>query len=445
MRMNLVGLGVVVSLGVWAAGCTVKAADNSGSDGGSGGPGDGGGTDPGDAGATEDVATVPTATIDAPQILNAGGPVMATPKIVPIYFGNDAFQAQLTTFLGKLPKSTYWKTIASEYGVGDVTVAPAVVATEKAPTTAQDHGDPTAVSAVKTFLQTHLDGAHPGWPAADENAIYTVFYPATTTVKLDTAASCVQFGGYHNETTVGAKKIVYAILPRCSGSPDGLGDFEELTVATSHELFEAVSDPYPFSAAAFNLPDNDHLVWQDFPLPELADMCSANVDANAQSAELGFTVQRMWSNKAAREGHNPCVPELAAKPAYFNAIPQFTDSVPFNFSDNNGVTKIVNTKGIKLAVGQSKTIPVKLFADGQAAPWTVGGVDLASRLDPSGQTPPELTFTVDKDTGAAGDTIQMTITRASSATSDIGGSSFLIVSKQGKSGPAFFWTGFVAE
>jgi len=314
MRMKLVGLGIVASLGVWGAGCTIKSTppeDNP--DGGSSTPGDAGA--PGSDAAGDTAAPPPEITVDAPQILSAGGPVMKTPKVVPIYFANDAFQPQLQSFLGKLPKSAYWKAISAEYGVGDIGLADTpVVATEKAPTTAQDHGDPTAPSAIKTFLQDHLDGAHAGWPAADENSIYTIFYPATTTVKLDTAQSCAQFGGYHNETTVGATKIVYAILPRCSGAAEGLSDFDSLTVAASHELWEAASDPYPFTAAAFNQPDDAHLVWQEFPLPELGDMCAQNLNSNVKPAELGFTVQRMWSNLAAKHGHDPCVPNAATTP-----------------------------------------------------------------------------------------------------------------------------------
>src|SRR4029077_16479314 len=55
-------------------------------------------------------ATYPAFTIDAPQVVSSGGPVLAAPKVVPVYFGNDntSFTGQITTFLEALPKSTYW-------------------------------------------------------------------------------------------------------------------------------------------------------------------------------------------------------------------------------------------------------------------------------------------------------------------------------------------------
>src|SRR4051794_20999956 len=54
--------------------------------------------------------TYPAFTIDAPRALSLGGPVLATPHAVPIYFANDdaAFTAQLATFLHNLAASTFW-------------------------------------------------------------------------------------------------------------------------------------------------------------------------------------------------------------------------------------------------------------------------------------------------------------------------------------------------
>src|ERR1051326_8430483 len=73
---------------------------------------------------------------DAPQLVDMGGGVLATPKVQPIFFaGDDAMQAQTEPFLTQLAASDYWTTTTSEYGVGALTVLPTIVLTDTPPTT----------------------------------------------------------------------------------------------------------------------------------------------------------------------------------------------------------------------------------------------------------------------------------------------------------------------
>src|SRR5438132_1467225 len=74
-----------------------------------------------------------------PAAKSSGGPILATPNIIPIFFPGDADQDTLTTFVRALPSSAYWKEITSEYGVGATTTGdPIVVTNETAPQTITD-------------------------------------------------------------------------------------------------------------------------------------------------------------------------------------------------------------------------------------------------------------------------------------------------------------------
>jgi hypothetical protein len=113
-------------------------------------------------------------------------------------------------------------------------------------------------------------------------------------------------------------------------------------------------------------------------------------------------VQRTWSNVSAKASHDPCVP-LSAGP-FFDSAPVLTDTVTFASS----ITGNVATKGVMIPVGQSKSIEVDLFSDGDTGgPWTVAAQDiLHERLDLASS----LSFTWDRTQGVNGEKLHLTIT-----------------------------------
>ena len=62
-----------------------------------------------------------------PRVVSRGGPVLASPKVIPIFFGSDPLQGRIEAFLRELASSTYWEAVTKEYGVGSLTIAPSVV------------------------------------------------------------------------------------------------------------------------------------------------------------------------------------------------------------------------------------------------------------------------------------------------------------------------------
>lgn len=350
-----------------------------------------------------------------PQMVKMSGDVLTTPKVVPIFFANDAtMQAQVENFLGMLPGSSYWSATTSEYGVGPIQVEPTIVTTDTPPTTDTD---------LATWIAGHFTGTN-GWPAApDPQAIYAVYLPEGVVLHTGFGDSCQAFGGYHDETATAAQQpVIYALMPRCTGG----SELDELTVVTSHELIEAATDPRVETAPAYGDLDPDHYIWAYTPGAEVGDMCEY-LGSAAQHLVGTYLVQRTWSNAAALAGHDPCVPALSG--AYMAAAPMLTDSVPLD-SIYGGT---IMTKGVEVPVGTSKTIDVNFFTDVPTESFSVAAVDVASFGGPD----PELTFSWDNQFGTNGAVRHLTITRAKAAAMQ--GSEFLLVVVRGHVQQSLWW------
>jgi hypothetical protein len=354
-----------------------------------------------------------------PQVIKLPGPVLAAPKVIPIFFmGDSAMQTQVEPYLQALVGSDFWKKTTSEYGVGDLTIGTSIVVTDAAPTTDD---------MLQSFIAGKLDGTHPEWPQPDGNVLYTVFLPSGVTLSTPWGSSCSSFGGYHSE---GMKpdntKFSYALMPRCGSSLD------EITITTSHELIEAATDPFPFTAGAYQQTDDPHLIWSYTPGGELGDMCEY-VAAASQRLVGNYAVQRSWSNASAAAGHDPCVPVMNTP--YLGAAPVLTDDTTLDLGDGTGAHP---TKGIQIAAGSQKTIEVDLFSDADAPDWTVKATDASALTGGSG----ELSFTWDKTTGHNGDKLMLTITHT--AAGQNGGSEFVISSRVNNRSVSLWW-GYVAN
>ena len=55
---------------------------------------------------------------DLPTAETLGGPVLASPRVQPIYFKGFPYPTDIDTFVTRLSASTYWPTVVAEYGVG---------------------------------------------------------------------------------------------------------------------------------------------------------------------------------------------------------------------------------------------------------------------------------------------------------------------------------------
>jgi hypothetical protein len=417
-------------------------------------------TDAGDAATDGQAAAVidngaPSTTYPAPHpplpdLVNAAkGPVLTTPKVALVFYPGDARGSDLEAFAGKVAGSTYWSATTAEYGASALSYAGMFELTGETP--------PKTISQVElqTKIADELASGKLGVP--DPQTIYTIVFPAGTTVTqvnpitnlLGPVLSCVGFSGYHDNVAValtdaGAKTdIAYAVIPTCNA------DLASLTSVMSHEWVEAATDPQVTSNgvfsvtggphAAFYAPDTDHSVWSLLGGGEAGDLCApSGPSIEFTPPEIGYRVQRTWSNVAARASHDPCVPHVAGS-AYFAAAPVLPQTVTFSTSFTGSVT----TKGMVVAVDASGTLEVDLFSDGDlSGPITVKAEDLLNTTYGSYGFAKTLDFAWDRTEGVNGEKLHLTVTVT--ASSFLGGAhAFMITASNGNRRQV--WPGLVVE
>jgi hypothetical protein len=468
MRSKVLGGAIVLAIVAAPLACGTSSGDDNHADGGgadgsttpdAGGDtataSDGPGGSEGAADAGPDVDNgAPSTNYPAPhpampQLVNkAGGPVLKTPKTYLVFYPGYPYETQLDDFATKLAASTYWATTTKEYGVGAVTYA------GKMELTGQTAPQNISSTDIQTWVEGQIKAGTFGTP--DPQAIYTIFYPQGTTITqpnpvstlLPSPQSCVAFGGYHDNAVVtpadgGAPQdFAYAVIPTCSTSVGAL------TSVVSHEWVEAATDPYLTSGGTFTLNggpnaafysvDQDHLVWDLLGGGEAGDQCEPEGQAiYVTPQDIGYPVQRTWSNLLAQGSHDPCTPAISG--AFFDAAPVLTESVTLN----SAITGSITTKGVTIPVGQSKTIEVDLFSDGDTGgPWQVTADDLLYKYYGSYGFPKTLSFAWDRTQGQNGEKLHLTVT-VTAASLIGGGHAFMITSTKGQRQAV--WPGLVIE
>lgn len=381
-----------------------------------------------------------------PELVNAmGGPVLASPKVKLVFYPGYTLEPYLTTFAQAMSTSTYWTQTTSEYGVGSLAYSGAVDLADTPPATITQ-------AAVHAWIASELQGGAFGTP--DPQTIYTVVYPKTTTVTqpnpvsalLGDVKSCQAFLGYHDNVSVaigdaGAQSFAYAVIPTCGG-------LDSLTETLSHEWIEAATDPQVTAAGVFTLtggpssaffgPDADHAIWALLAGGEAGDLCSSEgAGVFVTPADLARPAQRTWSNASAKASHDPCVPRPAG--AFFAAAPVLPETVSFEST----LTGKVTSKGVTIAQGESKTVEVDLFSDGDTqGAFVVSAADVLSTYYGSYGLKPTLTFAWDRTSGLNGEKLHLTITVTGA--SPVGGAhAFMITSSL--RGRQSVWPGLIVE
>jgi hypothetical protein len=118
----------------------------------------------------------------------------------------------------------------------------------------------------------------------DPDTIYGVYFPSGMKISLQGGTSCAAFCGYHGNFAYNGQDIKYAVFPYpdCRGcSLPGKAVTDMLTIVTSHEIREAVTDP-------------DLNAWFDAAGDEADDKCAWH--NLYQTAKGGFWVQPEYSN-----------------------------------------------------------------------------------------------------------------------------------------------------
>ncbi len=241
------------------------------------------------------------------QVTTFGGPIMAHPQLVPVFFSGDPDIATLTSFSRWIVSSDWLDEVGAEYGVGAGAMLGPVQLPMPAPSTITD------AQIVDMLFQGVTSGSLPA--PADGNlgdALYVFHLPVQTVETSGTETSCVDYGGYHNSVRRNGVELAYAVIATCPG--DRLTNIEFRELVTSHELIEAATDPLPGNHPAYRL-NNRTSPWSSTE-GEVGDLCE--LSGREVWREHGYVVQRSWSNIAAEAG-DPCVP-VPPNSVYFNLL-----------------------------------------------------------------------------------------------------------------------------
>jgi hypothetical protein len=372
------------------------------------------GTTTGSGGQGGSVPAVPA----QPQVVNLGGTVIAAAKIQLIAYTEDPMEPAVEGFITEFGATTEWAAQTSEYGVGPFTQLPAILIPGTPPTMLDDNAE--VGSPFQQTLAANVSGANPVWGAEDGSTIYVFLLPEGTNIS-SFGSCCSDFLGYHFEAAIGdgSTNAPYGVVCDCGvvqGIP--LTATQWITTTVSHEMVEAATDPYSHTGPAWVQTDDDDAIWTIATGGEIADMCEYNTDSNYTPPGSTYMLQRSWSNAAAKAGTDPCVPVPENGP-YFNSYAVFSDPITFQYGGP------WDTKGVHIAVGESKTIPVVLHSQSPTAgPWTIKAWDLENYLTgAAGNT----TVSLNKDVGSDGDVLQLTI-KVNSYDADFGGAGFILES-----------------
>jgi hypothetical protein len=231
-------------------------------------------------------------------LIDHGGPEMSNAAFRAIYWnasvanstatslGYSTISAQLNAFINVFASNSNWSnsatddyTIVQQYGSGNA-ISPALpnlgwrVDTQATKSRITDAG-------IQSYLASQFQS---GREIASADTLYGIYFPPNMRIALQGGSSCSSFCGYHSHFTYNGLLIKYAVFPytncaACSIAGKSVADI--LTIVTSHEIREAVTDSLGsawFDAAGYEA--DDKCAWHNL----------------YQTTNGGFWVQPEYSN-----------------------------------------------------------------------------------------------------------------------------------------------------
>ncbi len=206
-----------------------------------------------------------------PRIGFHGGPVMGTPTIYMIWYGNwnstngtdtPAGQSLLTGFLQNLGGSPYYQTNGSYTGVsGVINVGPSY-------SDNYSHGTVLTDAAIQAIVSSAIGTGTGPLGAADKNGIYLVLTSSDVT---ESSGFCTKYCGWHTHGTIAGLDVKYAFVGNANQclnacaiqttSPNGNAGVDGMISVVAHEVEETNTDP-------------DLNAWFNAKGAEDADMCA---------------------------------------------------------------------------------------------------------------------------------------------------------------------------
>jgi hypothetical protein len=250
-------------------------------------------TNPTDAPVTNRLSVYP-ASYGSGNLINHGGKIISSAQFYAVYWnpsvanstatslGYSSIRAQITNFVSSFSGSPDYRIIqqytGSNGGIGS-----------SIPFSGDYLDSQSTKSMIKdSAIRSYLAGLFQNSKLPPQaNALYGIYFPSGMRVQLSGGASCSSFCGYHSHFTYNGLQIKYAVFPYpdCSGcSLAGKSVADMLTIVSSHEIREAVTDPG----------DNNVDAWYDASGYEADDKCAWH--NLYQMVSGSFWVQPEYSN-----------------------------------------------------------------------------------------------------------------------------------------------------
>lgn len=214
------------------------------------------------------------------DLVYQGGPLLTHPEVFLLFLGNTwkKYKSDMSYLEGFFPsilnsslmdQLKEYNTGSYQYGYGKYLGSAITAHTYK--------GKKISDAQIQTEIRNNI--AKHKIPPTTAQTLYFVFTPPDVKVTAGQDASCTVFCGYHDATS---QQVYYAVIPypSCNGCLGPLTVQQSLTVTSSHELCEALTDPIPGNG------------WYNQKKGETGDYCGFTF-----KTVNGFTVQQEWSNQ----------------------------------------------------------------------------------------------------------------------------------------------------
>jgi hypothetical protein len=330
---------------------------------------------------------------DIGVLTSSGGALLSSPSLVTITWSGDPIGAVAVPFETELVASDEWGTLA-QYGVKGATVSPAHVVVQEPPPAVWADTD------LQSWLVTQLSSQAAGWPQPNANTMYVAYTPPSTQITTQGSDACMTNTSEHVRLPVGSNPAVSFVLVFGSCNWSGLIQDSD-TAGAAVTIAGAATDP---DSETWDSYDNAHYAWELFVngASEVGDVCANYADDYFRIGP--YAVARLWSNAAARGGHDPCAP---AEPGpYYNVTPLAMKDMTVTLGSSGVFTQTLTTKGYRIAPGASGTFQVGLYSDGPTAPWSVRAVE-GDGMNPVAS--PVLEISTDASAGSNGAVVDVTV------------------------------------
>lgn len=261
----------------------------------------------------------PNSSINFPapanDLIYFGGPVISKVKVVTVFWGNnvapevknnveDFYKSLVTSSFMDAGKEYSTTNLTGQNGqqgsnqvIGRGTYGQTV---QIVPASALNKSKVDDTEIQKELERQVATGQLPA-PTAD--TLYMIHFSGGITITMDDgngglASSCQQFCAYHNgfKSKAGAN-IYYGAMPELSGFACSMGCgsgslLDRTTTSASHELMEAVTDPFPTPGSHPAFPQ----AWNTSGGEEISDLCQSAPSGKLIGSAKSYLVTQNYLN-----------------------------------------------------------------------------------------------------------------------------------------------------